>query len=331
MLNLSVIVAVFAVIAVVITFGVIWYTSKTLSERRIRARLEMIKSGTDGEGRGGIRDVHGDRRKSVQAKLKEAEARRTKKGIYKLREEMIQAGLEEVSPGQFLAGIALAALVATVVFYVMGMPFLGILGLAVIPVALVFGLPKFVLGYLIKRQAKAFIRLFADALDVIIRGVKAGLPVPECISIIGREMPDPVGSEFRLISEGARLGMTLEECLDRAVSRVPTPELRFFAIVLMIQRQTGGNLADTLGKLSDVLRGRKKMRDKVQAMSGEAKASAGIIGSLPIVVGTLLSLVAPEYIGLLFTTSTGHKLIAGGLTWMGIGVFVMNNMISFDM
>jgi tight adherence protein B len=331
MLDLTVIVPVFAIIAVAIAFGVIWYTSKTLAERRIRARLEAIKTGTDGGGKGGSRDVHGDRRKSVQAKLKEAEARRTKKGIYKLREEMIQAGLEELSPGQFLAGIALAALVATAVYYVMGMPFLDFLGLAVIPVALMFGLPKFVLGYLIKRRTKEFTRMFADGLDVIIRGVKAGLPVPECISIIGREMPDPVGSEFRLISEGTRLGMTIDECLERAVSRVPTPELRFFAIVLMIQRQTGGNLADTLGKLSDVLRGRKRMRDKVQAMSSEAKASASIIGSLPIVVGTLLALVAPDYIGLLFTTATGHKLIAGGMTWMGIGIFVMNNMISFDM
>ncbi|OHC83041.1 MAG: hypothetical protein A3G73_08250 [Rhodospirillales bacterium RIFCSPLOWO2_12_FULL_67_15] len=330
MLDLSVVVAVFVVLAFAIAFGAILYTSKTLAERRVRARLEAIKTGMD-SGRGAGRDAQGDRRKSVQAKLKEAEARRTKKGIYKLREEMIQAGLDEVSPGNFLAGIAGAALVVTAVYYIMDMPFLGILGLVAIPLGLMFGLPKFVLGYLIKKRAKEFTRMFADALDVIIRGVKAGLPVPECISVIGREMPDPVGSEFRLISEGTRLGMTLDECLDRAVARVPTPELRFFAIVLMIQRQTGGNLADTLGKLSDVLRGRKKMRDKVQAMSSEAKASAGIIGSLPIVVGVLLSVAAPEYIGLLFTTSTGHKLLATGATWMGIGVFVMNNMISFDM
>lgn len=330
MLELPVIVAIFAGLAATITLGAILYTTKTVAERRVRARLEAIKTGAEGGGRAG-RDVSSDRRKSVQAKLKEAEARRTKKGIYKLREEMIQAGLEEVSPGQFLAGIVLAALVVTGIYYIMGKPFLGVLGLVVIPVAMIFGLPKFVLSYLIKRRTKKFTSLFADALDVIIRGVKAGLPVPECISVIGREMPDPVGSEFRLISEGARLGMTIDECLDRAVTRVPTPELRFFAIVLMIQRQTGGNLADTLSKLSDVLRGRKKMRDKVQAMSSEAKASAGIIGSLPIVVGTLLALVAPEYIAQLFITSTGHKLIAGGLTWMGIGVFVMNNMISFEM
>ncbi len=313
-----------------IALGTVVYTTRKVTTRRFHARLSAIKSGEELSGRGG-RDAAGDRRKSVQAKLKEAEARRTKKGIYKLREEMIQAGLENISPVQFLGGIVLAAVVADSLFYAMGMPFLGKIGLVILPIGIVFGLPKFVLNYLIKRRAKKFTSMFADALDVIIRGVKAGLPVPECISIIGREMPEPIGSEFRLISEGTRLGMTLEECLDRAVSRVPTPELRFFAIVLMIQRQTGGNLADTLGKLSDVLRGRKKMRDKVQAMSSEAKASAGIIGSLPIVVGSLLALVAPEYIAVLFTTPAGHKLIGIGVTWMGIGVAVMNNMISFDM
>jgi tight adherence protein B len=325
-----VLIAVLVGAASAIALGTVVYTTRTVATRRFRARLSAIKSGEDMGGRGG-RDVAGDRRKSVQARLKEAEARRTKKGIYKLREEMIQAGLENISPAQFAAGIALTAVIADGAYYVMGTPFLGILGLIVLPIGIVFGLPKFVLNFLIKRRAKKFTSMFADALDVIIRGVKAGLPVPECISVIGREMPEPIGSEFRLISEGTRLGMTLDECLERAVSRVPTPELRFFAIVLMIQRQTGGNLADTLGKLSDVLRGRKKMRDKVQAMSSEAKASAGIIGSLPIVVGSLLALVAPEYIAVLFTTPAGHKLIGGGLVWMGIGVAVMNNMISFDM
>ncbi len=325
----TVLVAILVGLATVIALGTVMYTGRTVATRRFHARLEAIKSG--GEMGGGTRDISGDRRKSVQAKLKEAEARRTKKGIYKLREEMVQAGLEDVSPIHFFAGIGLFALIATAGYYVAGMPFLGVVGLIVLPFVIMVGLPKFVLSYLIKRRTNKFMHLFADALDVIIRGVKAGLPVPECISVIGREMPDPVGSEFRLISEGTRIGMTLDECLDRAVSRVPTPELRFFAIVLLIQRQTGGNLADTLQKLSDVLRSRKKMRDKVQAMSSEAKASAGIIGSLPIVVGTLLALVAPEYIGLLFTTPTGHKLLGGSLIWMGMGVLAMKNMISFEM
>ena len=329
-MDLSLIVSIFVALAASIAIGTVWYTTRTISVSRFRERLESIKAGADGGGRGSARDLQGDRRKSVQAKLKEAEARRTKKGIYKLREEMIQAGMENISPVQFLVGIVGVAIVLTALYYIAGMPQLGVWGLFVIPSVLIFGLPKFVLKRQIKKRAKAFTSLFADALDVIIRGVKSGLPVPECISVIGREMPDPVGAEFRLISEGTRLGMTLEETLERAVNRVPTPELRFFAIVLMIQRQTGGNLADTLGKLSDVLRGRKKMRDKIQAMSSEAKASAGIIGSLPIVVGTLLSLVAPEYIAVLFTTPNGNIAVGVGITWMAIGTFVMSNMINLE-
>ena len=330
-MELPEIVATLVALSAIIALGTVWYTTKTVAQGRVRARLDSIKSGAETGGRGAGRDLQGDRRKSVQAKLKEAEARRTKKGIYKLREEMMQAGLDNLTPAQFLTGIAVATVVVTVVYYLAGMPQLGALGLIAIPLVLLFGLPRFVLRHLIKKRAKKFTKLFADALDIIIRGIKAGLPVPECIAVIGREMPDPVGAEFRLISEGTKLGMTLEECLERAVSRVPTPELRFFAIVLMIQRQTGGNLADTLGKLSDVLRGRKKMRDKVQAMSSEAKASAGIIGSLPIVVGTLLVLVAPEYIMVLFTTSSGQTAVAIGIFWMALGVFAMSHMISFEM
>ncbi len=329
-MDITVIVSILVGLAAAIALGVVVYTTRSVATRRYASRLAAIKSGGEIGSLTG-RDAAGDRRRSVQAKLKEAEARRTKKGIYKLREEMIQAGLEDVSPLQFFAGVVAAAVVATALYYAMGKPFLGLLGLILLPIVMIFGFPKFVLNFLIKRRVKTFTSMFADALDVIIRGVKAGLPVPECIAVIGREMPDPVGSEFRLISEGTRIGMTLDECLDRAVSRVPTPELRFFAIVLLIQRQTGGNLADTLQKLSDVLRGRKRMRDKVQAMSSEAKASAAIIGSLPVVVGALLALVAPEYIAVLFTTAAGHKLIGGGLVWMGIGVAVMNNMISFEM
>ena len=301
------------------------------SQRRRIDRLNAIKlGGLAGGGAAGQGDGAVDRRKIVQNKLKEAESRREKRRGYKLREELIQAGLEDVSPWQFKLGSAALALFGTFLCWALLDVNIFIV-LILVPLVLGVGAPKYILGYLIKRRLKDFTRLFADAIDIIVRGVKAGLPVPECIAVIGREMPDPVGLEFRLISEGTRLGMSLDDCLERAIDRVPTPELRFFSIVLVIQRQTGGNLADTLGKLSDVLRGRKKMRDKVQAMSSEAKASAMIIGALPIVVGLLLSMVAPDYIGLLFTTRTGNMAVGGGLLWMGIGTFVMKQMISFDM
>ena len=134
-----------------------------------------------------------------------------------------------------------------------------------------------------------------------------------------------------MVTEGIRLGMTMEESLQRMSLRVPTSEVRFFGIVIGIQQQTGGNLAETLQKLSDVLRSRKRMKDKIQAMSSEAKASASIIGSLPIMVGGLLAVVAPDYIGLLFTTSTGNWILAGGVTVMGMGVLVMKGMINFEL
>ena len=299
------------------------------SQRRRIDRLNAIKLGPELAG-GGQGDAALDRRKSVQAKLKEAEVRREKRRGYKLREELTQAGLEDVEPWQFNLAFAVAAVIGTL-FSLFVLKLNILVSLILVPVVLGLGLPRFVLRYLIKRRLAEFIRLFADAIDVIVRGVKAGLPVPECIAVIGREMPDPVGKEFRLISEGTRLGMALDECMDLAVDRTPTPELRFFSIVLVVQRQTGGNLAETLGKLSDVLRGRKRMRDKVQAMSSEAKASAMIIGALPPAVCLLLSLVAPEYIGLLFTTRTGNIAIGGGLLWMGTGVLVMGRMISFEM
>ena len=308
-----------------------YYFIVNVSQRRRVERLNAIKLGVvSGDGAAGSGDAAHDRRRIVQSKLKEAETRREKRRGYKLREELIQAGLENVKPWQF--NIGRVALVVVGTFFCLTILDLHILiVLTMIPLILGIGAPKFILAYLIKNRLKEFTRLFADAIDIIVRGVKAGLPVPECIAVIGREMPDPVGLEFRLISEGTRLGMPLDECLERAIDRVPTPELRFFSIVLVIQRQTGGNLADTLGKLSDVLRGRKKMREKVQAMSSEAKASAAIIGSLPIAVGLILSLIAPEYIGLLFTTKTGNIAVGGGIIWMSIGVGVMKQMISFDM
>jgi len=292
-----------------------------------RRRLAAVKTGAPAAKQTSAKEGQADRRRMVQVKLKEVEALRQKKRGYKLRQAIIHAGLE-ISPWQLVVGSLLLAAFGTAGYYFAGLPTIGLVPVAII---LGFGVPKLFLRILIRRRLGAFAHIFADAIDVIVRGVKAGLPVGECIAIIGREMPDPVGLEFRLISEGTKLGMTLDDSLERAVERVPTPEFRYFAIVLSIQRQTGGNLAETLSKLSDVLRGRKKMRDKVKAMSAEAKSSAMIIGSLPIIVGSLLALIAPEYVGLLFTTKIGHFLLGGGLTWMGIGILAMRQMINFEM
>jgi tight adherence protein B len=315
------------IILTTIVIGVIIIQVGGKREEALRRRVRAIATGTGVLTSDENRDPSLAKRRSIQNKLKEVENKREKRRGYKLRAELIQAGME-IKPYQFIIVSFIIGGIVTGLYFAFSLPRLGLLPVAL---ASTFGLPKMYLRIRVNKRINAFTKLFADAIDIIVRGVRSGLPVSECLNIIGREMPDPVGEEFRLISEGSRLGMTLNDCLERSTERTPTAELRFFAIVLAIQQQTGGNLAETLAKLSEVLRGRKRMRDKVQAMSSEAKSSAGIIGSLPIIVGTLLSLVAPKYVGVLFTTDTGHFLIAGGLVWMGLGILVMRQMIHFDM
>jgi tight adherence protein B len=266
------------------------------------------------------------RRSAIQTRLKQMDESRAGKGRSALREQLQMAGLRVEVPHYLAATLTFGAVIAGAAALA-GMPPVTI-GLAGILCGL--GLPKLVVAFLAKRRLRRFTGAFADALDIIVRGIRSGLPLGECITIIGREMPDPLGAEFRLIVEGQRLGLPLEDALTRAVDRMPIPELKYFAIVLTIQQQTGGNLAETLSKLSEVLRARKRMRDKIQAYAGEARASAGIIGSLPIVVATLLAVVAPDYIGLLFSTNVGHLLVLIGFTIMGVGVLVMRQMINFD-
>ena len=224
-----------------------------------------------------------------------------------------------------IGSACLAALVA--LFYLMsGMPRWGAVAAAAIGF---FGLPKYVLKFMAKRRQKKFTKHFAEAIDVIVRGIRSGLPINECFNVVAREFEPPVSEEFRLMVEGENLGMTLDDLMQRGLRRLPTPEYRFCAIVIQIQRQTGGNLADTLANLSNVLRGRKQLRDKVQAMASEAKASAGIIGSLPFFVTAILAVVNPDYLMLLFTESTGHILLGIGAFWGSLGTFVMHKMIHF--
>lgn len=265
-----------------------------------------------------------DRRKAIQAKLKEVEAKRSGQNKFRLSRALAQAGLK-TTPAEFVLFSIIGGVVGGGAGYAVS-PMMAAMGVLLCGLAI----PRFLLKHLSKKRLKRFTMLFADAIDVIVRGVRSGLPLGECMKVIGSEVPDPVGLEFRLVTEGVRLGMTTDETLARMSDRVPTPEVRFFSIVISIQQQTGGNLADTLSKLSDVLRARKRMRDKVGAMSSEAKSSAGIIGSLPVAVGSILALVAPDYIGLLFTTNAGNWILAGGAAWMGVGVLVMRGMINFE-
>jgi tight adherence protein B len=191
-------------------------------------------------------------------------------------------------------------------------------------------LPHKWLGMAVQKRQKKFIGLFPDAIDLMVRGLRSGLPITESLGIVSREIPDPISSEFRVITDKIRIGLTMEQALNEAASRVNTPEFQFFIITLSIQRETGGNLAETLSNLSDILRKRQQLKLKIRAMSSEAKASAWIIGLLPIVMFGVLTLLNGEYMSAFLTNFKLQMITAGGLTWMGIGVYIMSQMINFE-
>ncbi|MCG8451114.1 MAG: type II secretion system F family protein, partial [Pirellulales bacterium] len=186
------------------------------------------------------------------------------------------------------------------------------------------------LGFLTKRRQKKFLLELPNAIDIIVRGVKAGLPFADCMRIIATESQEPVRSEFRAVIESQTVGVQAGDAVERMYQRIPLPEVNFFAITVGIQQHSGGNLSEALGNLSKVLRERKKMTAKIQAMSQEAKASAAIIGSLPILVMVLVYLTSPDYIELLWTERLGQIMLAASVFWMFMGVMVMRKMINFD-
>jgi tight adherence protein B len=293
---------------------------------KVRRRIDMIQSkgGVHGVGVRTVAERSG-RKKDIQSRLKQAEDAKKKEKSRAVK-YLKQAGLS-ITLKQFFLLCAAVALLAAVVYLAMGYPPVGAVPVAI---SVGFGLPRFVVKWLGARRVKKFTLLFANAVDVIVRGIRSGLPVGECLNIIARESPEPVAGVFREIVEAQRLGLSLEQALARAEELMPTSEMKFFNIVLGIQQQTGGNLAETLSNLSSILRARKKMGDKVKALSSEARSSAMIIGSLPFLMTGLLWLVSPEYISLLFTDDTGKVMIMAGLAWMGIGVFVMKQMVNFE-
>jgi tight adherence protein B len=191
------------------------------------------------------------------------------------------------------------------------------------------GLPRWIVGFLRARRQKKFLVEFANSIDVIVRGVKSGLPLNDCIRMIGQEAPDPVGNEFRLITENQRVGVTMEDNLKRFYDRIPLAEVNFFQIVLSIQAKAGGNLSEALSNLSGVLRDRKRLQGKIKALSSEAKSSAAIIGALPLVVMGLVFVTTPNYIMPLFNERMGNIMLACAAAWMFLGVLVMRKMISF--
>lgn len=264
------------------------------------------------------------RRKQILTQLKDAE-RRQRKANVSLGAKLQQAGLS-IKPLHFwLASGALGFFTLLLVVVISGKPLIGFGAAFVVGL----GLPRWVLGFIGGRRTKKFTADFADAVDIIVRGIKSGLPVHDCLKIIAKESSAPLGPEFNRLVENVGMGMELTTGLERMYERMPTPELRFFAIVLAIQAKTGGNLAEALSNLSIVLRSRRLMREKIKALASEATASAMIIGSLPPAVMILVSITTPSYMALLFTDPRGNLMLLGGAIWMATGIFVMKRMISF--
>jgi len=266
------------------------------------------------------------RREQVEGSLKEMEARREKQSKVPLSVRLTRAGLTW-SVRQFWIVSAILGVVFFGAAMFVGGGLLGAVGLAF---AGGFGLPRWLLGFLKKRREAAFLKALPDAVDVIVRGIKAGLPLFESLKVVASDSPEPLRSEFLQIIETQTIGIPLGEACTRLYERMPVPEANFFGIVVAIQQKSGGNLSEALGNLSKVLRDRKKMAEKIQAMSMEAKASAAIIGSLPVVVLILVYITTPEYISILWTDRLGQLMLLGCVIWMSMGILVMKKMINFD-
>src|SRR3954451_19556845 len=266
------------------------------------------------------------RREQVEGSLKELEARRQKQNKVSLSTRLTQAGLDW-PPQKFMI---ISGVLGAGCFAIAMMLGGGLLGAAGLAFAGGFGLPRWGLSFLKKRREKSFLKALPDAVDVIVRGIKAGLPLFDSIKVVAADASEPLRSEFLAIIETQTIGMPLGEACARLYERMPLPEANFFGIVIAIQQKSGGNLSEALGNLSKVLRDRKKMAEKIQAMSMEAKASAAIIGSLPPIVMLLVYLSTPDYISLLWTHPTGQLMLVGCVIWMSCGIFVMKKMINFD-
>ena len=288
---------------------------KTVAENRPR------KMGTSAAS-----DAPTSRKKSVADSLKEIDNRSKSKEKITLRLQLQRAGLQLTPRDYYIASAISSILAAVAVYFGLNAPFMGAVVAAFVGGV---GLPKMIISKLVKRRQAKFVGELANAIDVVVRGIKTGLPLNECLQVIARESPEPLAGEFREVVEQQRMGVTLAEGLDRLCDRMPLAEVRFLAIVIGIQQQAGGNLSEALANLSGVLRDRFRMSMKIKALSAEAKTSAMVLASLPPGVMTMVYLSSPDYIMPLFTTTIGNFMVGIGASWMLMGVLVMRKMINF--
>ena len=307
--------------------GVAWvFIYPYLSGEKAAEKRRAIVTKAEPAVRTSAARVGRNRREQVEETLKELETREKKTKRASLATRISQAGLDW-SKQRFMATAGGLGLAAFLVVLILDLGFLPALGIGF---AAACGLPFWLLSFLKKRRETKFLHAFPDAVDVIVRGIKTGLPIGDCLKVIANEAQEPVRAEFKTICETQAVGMPIGEACVKLYERIPLPEANFFGIVIQIQQKAGGNLSEALGNLSRVLRDRKKMSAKIKAVSMEAKASAAIIAALPIAVMTLVYITSPDYIELLWTTSLGHLMLGGSAFWMLIGVLVMRKMINFD-
>jgi len=272
-------------------------------------------------------DAKDSKRKQVQEALKQIEEReKQRKKRLTLRTLIMQSGLDVPIQMFWIVSVGFGVVLG-IASFILGVPWYVSL---VAVFAGTFGFPRWFLNFLRKRRQNVFMNDFADAIDVMVRGLKAGLPVSDAMKVIAAESGPPVGPEFVEVVEGQRVGISIDQGIERMFERMPLAEVNFLAIVMAIQQKTGGNLSEALNNLSKVLRDRKKMKAKIRAVSQEAKSSAAIIGALPFVIMGALTVLNPEYLNPLFYTRTGNILLLGCGLWMLTGVLVMRKMINFD-
>jgi tight adherence protein B len=317
--------ALFFLVAVAIG-GVAWvFLYPVLSgETKVEKRRESVARAASATPVRGARNAQKSRREQVEGSLKELENRRAKS--VPLTVKITQAGLTW-SKRRFLITSGVLAVVSFLLGLMVDAGLLVAAGMAFVAG---FGVPLWLLKFLKKRREAKFLAAFPDAVDIIVRGIKAGLPLLDSMRVITSDAPEPLKSEFRAIIETQTVGIPIGEACGRLYERIPVPEANFFAIVIGIQQKAGGNLSEALGNLSRVLRDRKKMKAKIQAMSMEAKASAVIIACLPLAVMLLVYITSPQYIELLWTHPMGRMMLIACVAWMSMGVMVMRKMINFD-
>ncbi len=292
-------------------------------------RIQSVSKSSSAKSRSGSSDEAANRRKKIEQSIDEMDAKAKAKAKTRvtIRARLLRAGLRMNHKTFYVLSFLMFPLVGSLLYVLSGVPIYAAAGAGFVAS---IGLPRWILSFLAKRRQKNFIAEFANAIDIIVRGVKSGLPLFDCLNIIAKESLDPLKSEFMELVEQQKLGVPLGKGLERMYERMPLQEVNFLGIVISIQQQSGGNLADTLQNLSNVLRERKKLHGKIRAFSQEAKSSAAIIGALPLVVMLLVYITTPHYISLLWTEKIGHYMLAGSALWMLCGILVMRKMINFD-